>query len=143
MINTREKIRSICRKVFEVHVIHVFLCRCLCTTSVAEQDAVVVAREIVTLPPRFLVPAKRERERETERERERETEAPKCMPTHTHVHTHTHARMHIHTATSKFSHSCKPRIFHSAASAMPLLFARHDVEGNSSPQKPADGNFPL
>ena len=143
MINTREKKRSICRKVFEVHVIHVFLCRYLCTTSVAEQGAVVVAREIVTLPPGFLVPAKsvearpqtikekesergRERERETERERESERESPSACP-------HTHTRMHIHTATSKFSHSCNPRIFHSAASAVPLLFARHDVEGNSSP----------
>ena len=141
MINTREKIRSICRKVFEVHVIHVFLCRCLCTTSVAEQDAVVVAREIVTLPPSLSGP-RQERKRERERERERGPQVH--AHTYTCAHTHTHARMHIHTATSKFSHSCKPRIFHSAASAMPLLFARHDVEGgNSSPQKPADGNFPL
>ena len=98
MINTREKKRSICRKVFEVRVIHVFLCRYLCTTSVAEQGAVVVAREIVTLPPGFLVPAKSvearpqtikekesERGRERERDRERERE-PKCMPTHTHTH---------------------------------------------------------
>ena len=107
MINTREKKRSICRKVFEVHVIHVFLCRYLCTTSVAEQGAVVVAREIVTLPPGFLVPAKsvearrqtikekesergRERERETERERESERESPSACPhTHTHVCTFT------------------------------------------------------
>ena len=101
MINTREKIRSICRKVFEVHVIHVFLCRCLCTTSVAEQGAVVVAREIVTLPPGFLVPAKsvearpqtikeKESERGRERETERERESPSACPhTHTHVCTFT------------------------------------------------------